>query len=122
MPAQVLSNTERAKLDELHEKHSHPRIRTKALVLILHDEGLSDKKIQRITGIRSKNTVRTYITEYKRGGVNAIETLNFRQAKSALVPFESQIRAYFKDNMPSTINQICHDIHALTGVLLQKQP
>lgn len=120
MTKQGLSAAERAKLHEIHQRCPHHRVRIKALVLILKENGASIEQIKKITRMSSKNTVKAYLKQYKQGGIEAISALNFRQATSSLAPFEAKIRTYFENKMPSSIKQICHDIHQLTGVLLQR--
>jgi transposase len=98
--------------------HPHPCVRVKALILILKSQKIPHHKIARIANV-SENTVRQCFKAYQQGGIKRLETLNFRKPQSRLQPFEDQVKNYFKETPPSTINEACAEIGKITGIFLK---
>lgn len=111
------SNESIAELQKL-KKHPHPCVRDKALILILKSQQIPHYKIAQIAGV-CENTVRQCFKAYQQGGIKKLETLNFRRPQSSLQPFEEQVKNYFTENPPSTINEACAEIGKITGVFLK---
>lgn len=72
-----------AELRSLSVNHPHPRVRIKALAVVMKSEGLLHKQIQSTLDITG-NTLRTYFSEYLNGGPAALEILNFYQPSGRL--------------------------------------
>ena len=70
--------TEEEKRALNYERYSypHPRVQRKMEALWLKSQGLSHKRICQLAGI-SPNTLRSYLQEYQRGGIDALKQLNF---------------------------------------------
>lgn len=61
--------------------HPHPHVQRKMEALWLKSQELTQKDICRLTVI-SPNTLRNYLREYTRGGIEALKVLNFYQPQS----------------------------------------
>jgi transcriptional regulator with XRE-family HTH domain len=68
--------------------------------LWLKSQKLSHEEICRLTGI-SSNTLRRYLREYQRGGIEALKELNVYQPQSELNQHTATIEAYFREHAPS---------------------
>lgn len=113
-----LSEDERNQLKELHQKHIHPVIRRRALILLLRDAHTSNKQIVSITGC-SENVVTRYVRLYKAAGIKSITTLNFRTPESKLKPFDDMLKEHFEQNPVATISQASKVVEELTGLTLK---
>lgn len=105
-------------IKQVYHTHIHPRVRQKALVIIMKYHQTPHHKIAKIAGV-CENTVRNYLGEYREGGIKAITTINFYQPQSTLKTFDEVIKQYFTENPPSTLNQACAQIKDLTGIAVK---
>ena len=97
--------------------HPHRRVRRKMEALLLKSKGLSHFLIQELVGI-SPNTLLAYFQQFQRGGVEALQELNFYQPTSALAPFQSTLEAHFREHPFVSLNQAHAEIEQLTGISL----
>jgi DNA-binding NarL/FixJ family response regulator len=70
-------------LDWQRYHHPHPRVQKKMEVLLLRARGLSNEEVAQCVGI-CLNTVRSYLREYNRGGIEERKQIHFHQPKSEL--------------------------------------
>jgi transposase len=108
-----------ASLQKVAQGHKHPRVRLKALTVLLNACGLAHTKIAEILNI-CVNTIIAYCKEFLQGGLKAITELRFRKPEGALAPFKKEIREYMEKTPPATIKQACAEIKDLTGVELKR--
>lgn len=99
----------------VYDTHIHPRVKQKALVLIMKYYQTPHHKIADIAGV-CENTVRSYLSEYREGGIKSISTTHFYQPQSTLKTFDVKIKQYFTDTPPASINEACAKIKELTGI------
>jgi transposase len=102
-------------LQHLRFYHSHPRVRRKMEVLWLKSQGVEYKQLLKLGRING-NTLRRYIKDFKDGGIEKLETLNFRKPVSELVKFKDEIIKDFTKDPPATTNEASMRIEKLTGI------
>lgn len=95
--------------------HSHHRVRQKMEAVYLKSKGYSHKQIQSICGI-SGNTLRAYLRDFKKGGIEKLKEINFYRPKSELEEYRDMLKEYFLENPFSTINEAISKIEELTGI------
>lgn len=95
--------------------HPHPRVQHKMEALWLKSQGLSHKKIAQLTSI-SRNTLTSYLRDYKEGGIEKLKELEFYQPVSELTKHISTIESYFREHPPATIKEAMSKIEELTGL------
>jgi transposase len=83
--------------------------------LWLKSQKLSHEEICRLTGI-SSNTLRRYLREYQRGGIEALKELNIYQPQSELNQHTAMIEAYFREHPPASVKEAMAKIEELTGI------
>jgi transposase len=112
-----LSFTQEAikELDYQRYHHPHPRVQKKMEVVLLKARGFSNEQIVQCVGI-CQNTLRSYLREYEKGGIEALKQVRFRQPTSELEAHRSTLEAYFKEHPPTSIAQATHMIEQLTGM------
>lgn len=100
-----------------HERfhHPHPRVQRKMDVLLLKSNGLSHKKIARITRV-SVNTVTSYVRDYQQGGIDQLKQVNFYKPRSPLHDYRGTIESYFREKPPASIKEAMDIIEKLTGI------
>jgi transposase len=64
----------------------------------------------------SANTLRSYLTLYHTGGVEALKQLTFHRPQSALSAHRDTIEAQVRAHPPQTINEAVAMLKALTGI------
>lgn len=99
--------------ERLH--HPHPRVQQKMWTVWLKACGLPHREICRLVGI-SENTMRSYLTEYVKGGVEALKKLSFRRPHSELDAHRETVELYFRREPPATVAEAQSTIARLTGV------
>src|SRR2546429_3355997 len=87
-------------LDWQRYHHPHPRVQKKMEVLLLKARGLSHEQIALRVAI-CENTVRSYLREYERGGIEALKQVHFRRPESELQSHKTTIEAHFKEHPPT---------------------
>ncbi len=102
-------------LDHERFNHPHPKVRRKMDALYLKAKGLKHREICRLCGI-SKQTLVTYLTQYKRGGIERLGQLNYKGQASKLNAYREQVMAYFTKHPPTTIAEAQHAIEQQTGL------
>lgn len=105
-------------IKELHFQrfnHPHPRVQLKMEVLYLKSQGLSQNQICQLA-ITSENTVRNYIKEYLKGGVEGLKEIKFRRQQSELANCKESIKEYFDANPMASLPQASEAIYQLTGI------
>jgi len=112
-----LSFTEEAikELDYQRYHHPHPRVQKKMEVVLLKARGLSNEQIAHCVGI-CQNTVRSYLREYKQGGIETLKQVRFRQPQSELQEHKTTLEEYFREHPMTSIAQATHVIEELTGI------
>lgn len=115
----VLPDSDRTKLQDLHQNHIHPVIQKRSLVILLRSENISNSQITHITGLNEK-TITSYAYLYSIKGMDWLTGLNFRKPESQLKPFDEMIKEYFDKNAVATIKEACKVIFDLTGVTLKE--
>ena len=76
---------------------------------------MSHEKIAEIAGI-SKNTVTTYLRQYKEGGLDILRKINFNKPVSGLTQHISTSEAYFTEHPPTSTKEAMGRIEELTGL------
>ena len=99
--------------------HPHPRVQKKMEALWLKSQKLPHASICQLAGI-SGNTLRSYLKEYQKGGIEKVKEVNFYRPKSELEPHLMTLKSYFEKNPPATINEAVNKIEELTGI--QRSP
>lgn len=109
--------TEKEKKEIKYQRfyHPHPRVLQKMEVLHLKALGLKLYLICLISGV-TPNTVRNYLKQYLKGGLNEIKKVNFYKPQSELNQHKESIEEYFEKHPPSTIAEAVAKIEQLTGV------
>jgi|SRR3989339_280783 len=97
--------------------HPHPHVQKKMEVLYLKslDWEIPHELICEIAGV-SPNTARTYIKDFKEGGIGKLKEINFYRPKSELKEHAASIEKYLWDNPPATIAEASCMIEKITGV------
>lgn len=98
--------------------HSHPFVRKKALVLLLHSGRITTQDISTLIDV-SPNTTRSYLHEYHTGGFQKITEIRFRQPQSELKPYDEQIKQLIDEHSCSTVKQICAVVDENIGISLK---
>lgn len=100
-----------------HERfhHPHPHVQRKMEAVYLKSQGLSNQAIQRLPRV-SRNTLSTYLRQYREGGVARLQELRFYQPQSAFASEQASLAAYFAAHPPVTINHARATLTQLTGV------
>jgi transposase len=95
--------------------YPHPHVMKKMEVLHLKGLGfISDEQICKIVGITG-NTMRSYLKEYNRGGLDEIKTVKFYRPQSELMNDKESIESYFLKNPPVSVPHAASMIFELTG-------
>ena len=103
------------KIKQLRYDHPHPRVRKRMDVLWLINQGLQHKEVCRITGI-SNNTLCKYLRMFQSGGVTKLTEINFYTPISELEQHRHQLKVYFSEHPPASINEAMRRVEELTGL------
>ena len=109
------SAEEIAHLNEERLNHPHPRVRKRMEVLYNKSQGKSHQEIGSIVRITQK-TVRSYLTIYQEGGIEALKEFNFYRRQSGLEPHKAAIVDEFEKEPARTMKEAAHRIEKLTTV------
>lgn len=96
--------------------HPHPRIRLKMEVLWLKSQGLSTPDVARLSATCS-NTVRAYLREYMKGGLEEVKEVRFRRPESEMAKYQTSIEADFDEIPPATIKEAKARIEEIAGLV-----
>ncbi len=66
---------------------------------------LPHTSICQLAGI-SGNTLRSYLKEYQKGGIEKVKSINFYRPKSKLEAHKTTLKSYFEKNPPATIKGV----------------
>lgn len=102
-------------IQQLRYAHAHPRVRRRMEALWLKSQGLEHQEICRLAGL-SSNTLRKYLRLFQIGGVKKLTELNFYAPASELACHRYQLKTYFRDHPPATLNEAAAKIEELTGL------
>jgi transposase len=92
-----------------------PLVQRKMEVLWLVSQGLSREEVARLAGVSSK-TVRRYVQQFQRGGLEALKRNGYQGAPNALEPHRETLKEYFEKNPPATVKEAQAAIEKLTGI------
>lgn len=109
------SEADKAALAYERYNHPHPFVQQKMEVLWLKSQGVRHKEICRLAGVCA-TTLTTYVREYQKGGLEALQTLNFRRPRSDLDDYRDTLEAYFRQHPPASARQAMAEIERLTGL------
>ena len=84
--------------------HLHPRVQRKMEAFWLKSQKLSHNEICRLTGI-SSNTLRRYLREYLRGGIEALKEIKIYRSQSELRQHTTIIEAHFREHPPASVKE-----------------
>src|SRR3954470_5998015 len=105
-------------IDALHHErfhHPHPRVQLKMEVVYLKSQGLPHKDICRLARI-SENTLRTYLGQYREGGVERLKRTDWAGTASELAGHAEALEDYFRQNPPRSTAEAADAIERLTGI------
>ena len=114
------SEREVSQLRDSSINHPHPRVRLRALALLLKSTGMPHHQIGSTLGVCG-NTIRAYLESFTEGGFEKLTATHFQGPTSKLAPFDDEIRKYLTDTPPSSIKQARAGIEKATGVSLSKE-
>jgi hypothetical protein len=95
--------------------YPHPRVQRKMDALYLKSQERSHQEICRLSGITG-NTLRSYLRDYQRGGIERLKQLNFHRPESALMRHRTSLEEHFQKHPPASVNQAQAGIKELTGL------
>lgn len=95
--------------------HPHPRVQAKMEAVLLKSQDIKHSEISKIVGI-SGNTLRSYLRDYKEGGIEKLKEINFYKPESELNKHKDTIEKYFREHPPANIKEAMAKIEELTGV------
>ncbi len=101
-------------IDSLHHErfhHPHPRVQEKMEAVYLKSQGLLHKDICRLSRI-SENTLRSYLGQFREGGVERLKRLDFAVPRSEMDDHREELEDYFRKNPPRS----AATIERLTGI------
>jgi transposase len=104
---------EAIKYERLH--HPHPRVQQKMWAVWLKACELPHREICRLVGI-TENTLRVYLNDFAKGGVEALKQLPFHRPHSELDEFRGTVEAHFRREPPSSVAEAQATIARLTGI------
>ena len=98
-----------------HEKDYHPvpKVRRRCEIVYLKTQGFLHKEIEKIVGI-SHGTVTSTLKLYRDGGLEAVQTLNYKGQPSDLHAYTETIKASLEQQPVATYKEARARIKALT--------
>jgi transposase len=81
----------------------------------LKSQGPLHKEICRSSRI-SENTLRSYLRQFREGGVERLKRLDFARPVSELADHREELEDYFRKNPPRSTAQAAADIERITGI------
>lgn len=95
--------------------HPHPRVQLKMEAVYLKSQGIEHKEICRLSRITSP-TLCSYLRQYEEGGIQKLKEINFYRPESELINYKESLEEYFRQNLPSRVNEAGAKIEELTGI------
>ena len=105
-------------VDALHYErfhHPHPRVQEKMQAVYLKSQGLPHKEICRLSRI-SENTLRSYLRQFKEGGVERLKRLDFARPASEMAGHREDLEDDFRKNPPRSAGEAAAAIERITGL------
>ena len=105
-------------IDALHHErfhHPHPRVQEKMEAVYLKSQGLLHKEICRLSRI-SENTLRSYLGQFREGGVERLKRLDFAVPRSELADHREELEDYFRKDPPRSTGEAAAAIERITGI------
>ena len=105
-------------VDALHHErfhHPHPRVQEKMEAVYLKSQGLLHKEICRLSRI-SENTLRSYLGQFREGGVERLKRLDFAVPRSEMADHREELEDYFRKNPPRSTGEAAAAIERITGI------
>jgi transposase len=84
-------------------------------VLYLKSQGLSQNEIASLAKV-STETVRNYIKEFVKDGIEGLETIKFRRQTSEMANHRETIREHLEENPAASLPHLANTIYQLTGL------
>ncbi len=109
------SEKDKQALDYERFYHPHPRVQKKMEALWLKSQEIPHQQISQLAGI-APNTLRSYLRDYQKGGIEKLKEINFYRPQSELEEHRTSLEDYFQKNPPATINEAVTKIEELTGI------
>jgi len=102
-----------------YERINHPvkAIRKRMDSIWLVSEGFSRQEVARRSGIH-RNSVKNYIKLYHKGGLEALQSFEYKGTSSILMRKRITLEAYFRANPPRTAKEAAAKVEALTQTKL----
>ena len=113
----VLTEEEKKILKKEKRNNPKEKIRNKAKVLLLRNDGYTEREIIQKTDL-TPTTIVSYVKAYLEKGISSIYTTNCKGQKSRLEPFEKEILKDFEENPPSTRDEARQIIYDKYGIEL----
>jgi len=111
----IVSEEEQRELQRDRYEHPHPRVQQRMEVLWLISQGVGYGEAARLAGV-SPATGDRIVARYRRGGVEALRQLNWRQPISELQAHHQTLEESFREQPAHTVNEACARIEELTGL------
>jgi transposase len=92
-----------------------PTVQRKMEVLWLVSQGLSREEVAHLAGVSSR-TVRRYVKQFQRGGLEALKRNCYQGAPNELEPHRETLKEYFQKHPPTTVKEAQDAIEKLTGI------
>jgi transposase len=105
-------------IDALHHErfhHPHPRVQEKMEAVYLKSQGLLHREICRLSRI-SENTLRSYLGQFREGGVERLKRLDFAVPRSEMADHREELEDYFRKNPPRSTGEAAAAIERITGI------
>ena len=105
-------------IDALHHErfhHPHPRVQEKMEAVYLKSQGLLHKEVCRLSRI-SENTLRSYLGQFREGGVERLKRLDFAVPRSEMADHREELEDYFRKNPPRSTGEAAAAIERITGI------
>lgn len=107
------SEIEQLRYERFH--HPHPRVQRKMDAVLLKSAGMKHKDICNVTGICG-NTLRSYLCDYRDGGIEELKKVNCYRPESELERHRGAIEEYFHEHPPADMKEAMAMIEQLTGI------
>jgi len=105
-------------VDVLHFErfhHPHPRVQLRMEAVYLKSQGLPHHDICRLARI-SENTLRSYLRQYREGGVERLKRTDWDGPESELSDHREALEEHFRNHPPRSAAQAAADIERITGI------
>jgi len=104
-----------AKYERIH--HPIQTIRKRMDAIFLVSQGYSRQDVAELSGVH-RNSVRNYVRLYNKGGLEALQTFQYKGFDSVLSGYRVTIEVYFREHPPRTAKEAAARIEALTKAKL----